>query len=231
MSQGEKVFLRKKKNKSGKISVQIIDKSTGKYKVLKTIGCSSHPEQLERYIKEGRDWIKSKLAQLEIDFVEEKKQIDGLLNNIEQINIKGTELLIGKIYEEIGFDKIEEELLKQLVMSRICFPVSKLKTTEYLYRYHCIEIDVDRIYRYLDKLIKHQKERIQQLSYEHTLEILSSNIRVKSFFVCKNKISHSITQQFCMRFYYHLLSQVPSAFANGVAELSQVRSSLSFAIS
>lgn len=172
------MFIRKKKNKSGKTSVQIIDKSTGKYKVLKTIGCSSDPEQLARYCKEGRNWIKDKLALLELDFYDEQKQIDGLLNNIEQINIKGTELLIGKIYNEIGFDKIEEKLLKHLVMSRICFPVSKLKTTEYLYRYHSIEIDVDRIYRYLDKLIKHQKERIQQISYEHTLEVLSNNINI-----------------------------------------------------
>jgi len=32
------MFVRKKRNKSGVISIQIIDKSTGKYKLLKTIG-------------------------------------------------------------------------------------------------------------------------------------------------------------------------------------------------
>ena len=35
------MFFRKKKNKSGVISVQIIDKSTGRYKLIKTIGSSA----------------------------------------------------------------------------------------------------------------------------------------------------------------------------------------------
>ena len=35
------MFIRQKKNKSGVISIQVIDKSNGKYKLLKTIGSSS----------------------------------------------------------------------------------------------------------------------------------------------------------------------------------------------
>jgi len=35
------MFIRKKKNPSGVISIQIIDKSLGKYKVIRTIGSSS----------------------------------------------------------------------------------------------------------------------------------------------------------------------------------------------
>jgi len=40
------MFVRKKQNKSGVISVQIIDKSSGKYKVVKTIGSSSDEKQV-----------------------------------------------------------------------------------------------------------------------------------------------------------------------------------------
>jgi hypothetical protein len=49
------VFVRKKKNKSGVISVQIIDKSTGKYRMLKTIGSSSDPIKVEKLVNEGND--------------------------------------------------------------------------------------------------------------------------------------------------------------------------------
>jgi len=36
------MYIRKKNNKSGIISIQVIDKSSGKYKVVKTIGSSSN---------------------------------------------------------------------------------------------------------------------------------------------------------------------------------------------
>ena len=32
------MFVRKKNNKSGTVSIQIIDKSSGKYKIVKTVG-------------------------------------------------------------------------------------------------------------------------------------------------------------------------------------------------
>ena len=40
--------LRKKKNKSGSISVQIILKSGGKYKVVKTIGSGRTEQEIEK---------------------------------------------------------------------------------------------------------------------------------------------------------------------------------------
>ena len=52
------------------------------------------------------------------------------------------------------------------------YPVSKLKTTDYLYKYKSEVVDVERIYRYLDKLHSKQKELIQQISYAHTIGIL-----------------------------------------------------------
>lgn len=37
---------------------------------------------------------------------------------------------------------------------------------------------VNRIYRYLDKLHKSQKETVQQISYQHTLKILNNDISI-----------------------------------------------------
>ena len=48
------MFIRKKKNKSGSISVQVVDKSTGKYRVLQTIGSSSNPRTIESLIIKGK---------------------------------------------------------------------------------------------------------------------------------------------------------------------------------
>lgn len=172
------MFVRKKKNKSGLISVQIIDKSSGKYKVAKTIGSSADEQALEKLFIEGRLWIKDYLKQGELDFQNERQLFAKFISGIEQIRVIGTELLLGRIFDEIGFCKIQDELFRRLVISRLCFPVSKLKTTDFLNKYHCISIDEDKVYRYLDKLYNTQKESVQQISYEHTLKILDNDIRI-----------------------------------------------------
>ena len=41
------MFLRKRKNSTGTISVVIVDKNNGKYKEIKTIGISSDPSEID----------------------------------------------------------------------------------------------------------------------------------------------------------------------------------------
>ncbi|MCK5029757.1 MAG: IS1634 family transposase [Bacteroidales bacterium] len=172
------MFVRKKKNRSGVISVQVIDKSTGKYKMLKTIGSSDDADEIERLVAKGKDWVKARTGNLEIDFSGKRQLTEDILNNIDQINVSGTEHLLGKLYDEIGFDKIDNNLFKKLVISRLSFPASKLKTVDLLLKYHSVNINIQDVYRYLDKLYNTQKEFIQQISYEHTLKVLNNTISV-----------------------------------------------------
>ncbi len=51
------MFLRKKKNNSGSISLQIISKSSGKYKVVKTIGCRKNEQEIQKLIYLGKQEI------------------------------------------------------------------------------------------------------------------------------------------------------------------------------
>lgn len=171
-----RMFVRRKKNRSGVISIQIIDKSTGNSKVVKTIGNSSDPSIIEILVKEGEEWISKRKGELFFDFYNEHQLFTSFANGIQQIHVSGTEQLLGKLYEEIGFHTIDDDLLKKLVIARLCFPVSKLKTIDFLNKYHGIDVAVDRIYRYLDKLNKTQKEAVQKISYEHTVRILNNQI-------------------------------------------------------
>jgi len=50
------MFIRKKQNKSGSVSVQVIDKSNG-YRVLKTVGAARDPEEIERLVELGKVFI------------------------------------------------------------------------------------------------------------------------------------------------------------------------------
>lgn len=102
---------------------------------------------------------------------------ETVIRSIKSINIEGINLLLGKIYTSIGFDDLNSELLKQLVLVRLSHPVSKLKTTQYLKRYFSLDINEDKIYRYLDKLYNDEKDSLQ-LSYQHTLKVLNGVISV-----------------------------------------------------
>jgi len=158
----------------------VIDKSQGKYLVVKTIGSSKDPEQVRALELEGEYFISSLTKQSVINFEIEKERVilDLFFNGIDTIRLAGPELLLGKLFDEIGFNKIKGELFRPLVITRLVYPVSKLKTTDYLFKYTGSVIDVERIYRYLDKLNGKYKTMVQQISYEHTLKILGNTLSV-----------------------------------------------------
>ena len=94
------------------------------------------------------------------------------------IRTVGPEIIFGKIYDNIGFNSINEELFRHLVIARLAFPLSKLKTIEYLYRYQGVILDVDAVYRFLDKLNNKYKNQVEQIAFAHTMDVLQGNISV-----------------------------------------------------
>ncbi|AHW62123.1 hypothetical protein FH5T_15860 [Draconibacterium orientale] len=153
----------KKKNKSGIVSVQIIDKSSGKYKMVKTIGSSNDATEIDILYNQGLDYIEHYQGQQIFDFSTRdfKKTIK---QSIQKIYIDGIHLLLGKIYTEIGFNEICDDLLKQLVLVWLSHPASKLMTTHNLQRYFSVDINEDRIYRYLARSIQITRKNFSKLA-------------------------------------------------------------------
>ena len=113
-----------------------------------------------------------------LGFSESDALVEQFFNSIASIERAGNDLLLVPIFNEIGFNKFHTKLFQELVIAKVAFPKSKLKTTEFLFRYKQIDWDEDKLYRYLDKLYNTQKELVQKISYEHTLKILNSGISV-----------------------------------------------------
>jgi hypothetical protein len=175
------MFIRKKKNPSGVISVQVIDKSLGKYRVIKTIGSSSDDDEVKSLLEKGKRWISNYKGEQDIFELatkqkEESQVLDYLLSNVENILLNGAQILIDKVYKSVGFDQIDDEILKQLVTVRLCQPLSKSATVEYLKSHFDQDVELHKIYRYLDKLHDTLQEKIQQISVSHTRKILGDNI-------------------------------------------------------
>jgi hypothetical protein len=171
------MFVRKKPNRSGLVSVQVIDKTSGRYRVVKTIGSSRDPEVLEAFIREGKSYIQTQTGIQQIDFSDYKSLYSQVLSSIQTHKLVGIEYVLGKIFDEIGFDQINEGLFRDLVLYRLIYPKSKLRTTEYLHRYEQKVYSEDDIYRYMDKLHSSQKELVQHISYQHTLKVLNGEIQ------------------------------------------------------
>jgi len=172
------MFVRKKPNKSGKISIQVIEKINGINKVAKTIGSSSNPDEVEKLISIGEEWIRNYKGLLQIPFNNEEQIADSVLESVEKITVSGTESLLDKVFNDIGFNVIKDDIFKWLVYSRICFPASKLKTCDYLQTYHGLDFQVQDLYRYMDKLYNDYKETVQMISFEHTKKVLGGSINI-----------------------------------------------------
>jgi len=188
------MFVRKKKNPSGSISVQIIKKVNGKSKVIKTLGCSKDEEEINRLVELGKKQIK----ELEPNLFEisEKEQVkrEFISFRNDQIIPIGDELFIGKIYDRLGLANIfkdiksirykeeKEFLFRSLVLSRILYPGSKLYLIDYLWYFKQKEINTEKIYRFLDTLYKDEiKRRVEESIFNYTLSKIDNNL-VVSFY-------------------------------------------------
>lgn len=174
------MFIRELKNRSGSISIQIISKANGKYKVVKTIGCATMLQDIERLKILANQEIIKITKQQKLFKTENDQLVEYVFSTLENSSIRtvGPEIVFGKIYDHIGFNKIAEQMFRHLVIARLAFPLSKLKTSEYLYRYQGVSLSVDSIYRFLDKLNDKLKLQVEHINYNYTKRILENEINV-----------------------------------------------------
>ncbi|MGQ1788539.1 MULTISPECIES: IS1634 family transposase [unclassified Saccharicrinis] len=174
------MFIRKKPNRSGSVSVQVIQKVKGVNRVIKSIGCATTQQNIDKLVDVGYQEIEKITGQSNLFLSDKDSNTEEALLNISNSDIRtvGPEMVFGKIYNHIGFNQIEEELFRHLVISRLAFPLSKLKTVDYIYRYQGIHLSVDKIYRFLDKLHDKLKDQVEQIAFTHTLKVLGGNLSV-----------------------------------------------------
>lgn len=145
---------------------------------MHTIGSSSDAAIIANYEKTARQWIGEQKGIIELDFSNERSQFTRFADSITHLELAGVRLLLGNLFDDIGFNVIDDDIFRYLVYYRLVYPCSKLKTTEFLARYHGIYWSEDCVYRYLDKLYDKQKERVQSISFQHTLKILGGPLKL-----------------------------------------------------
>ena len=62
------MFVREKKNKSGSVSIQIVSKESGTYKVVKSVGYATERPEIERLKIEAKRMLEELKPQLNFNF-------------------------------------------------------------------------------------------------------------------------------------------------------------------
>lgn len=182
------MFIKRKKNRTGTVSVVVAEKNSGIYRELITIGISKSPEETGALMSKAREWIdreqERRHPRLDL-FGEERSKCEAELLNAEQmlscitnISINGADLILDRVFDNVGFNRIEDTVFRQLVKARLSYPASKAATVEYLKNHFDEDVSLSKIYRYLDKLSSNQHEFVQDISVLHTRRILGGHIGI-----------------------------------------------------
>lgn len=178
------MFVRRKKNRSGTTSVVVVDKRGGKFKELHTVGIGHDETEIETLCTQGNEWIKKHLGVMEIDFEgPERKDIERanaekVLDSIDGILLNGAKLILDKVYDSIGFNAVGDDILRHLVVARLCEPMSKMATADYLKTHFDEDVNLSKIYRYMDKLHNSLQAEVQRISVEHTFSVLGGRVEM-----------------------------------------------------
>lgn len=171
------MFVRKKKNRSGSVSIQVIQKQQGKYVLIKTLGSSKDENKIDRLFRQAQEAIPHLFNQITIfDKPKDIPRIDELSN--DDLRVVGPELVFGKIFDHIGFNTIKDKLFRDLVISRITHPGSKLQLSEYLRENNRQKVSADNIYYFLDKLNSKYQHQVEDISFGYTSKLLNGKIGV-----------------------------------------------------
>jgi len=175
------MFVRKNRNRSGSVSIQIVQKVNRSNKVIKTVGFARTKREEELLILLARTEIE-RLNGMQSLFIEyDDLVVDNFVNGIanDHLQIIGSELILGRIYDKIGFPTGGAcNYFRNLVLCRLVYPGSKLKTVAYFKQHLNTDVSVYSVYRFLDELNAELKPSIERISFEHTKKLLNGKIGV-----------------------------------------------------
>ncbi len=154
--------------------IEKLEEYSNKNKKSKTANISTTPLNPQNIPTEDRDAYNVNL----LDVIEEDRVIKGIHD------------VYGKMYDELGFDKIlanparnvaSSRTLKEIVLSRVANPDSKRGSVLDLEENYGVNLDLNAVYRMMDKLGDKQILKLNQTVYDKTRALFEDKIDVVYF--------------------------------------------------
>jgi len=107
------MFVKKKKNRSGRTSVVVAEKLRGSYRELVTVGVTDDEEEMERSWPRGASGSTgNRRGYLRLDLFDdncearrrERKQAERALANVSNVLINGADLILAKTVTTVQFE-------------------------------------------------------------------------------------------------------------------------------
>jgi len=175
------------------IGVAINDKHLKELKLLaQSIQIQLENEDLSLFTPEElqKDLDRNHPDNKEVQYDDEDYNVDIRLLEEESRVISGIHDVYGKIFDELNLKTIfvnparnvsSIQVFKDILMSRIAKPDSKRGSVAMLEDNFGISIDLDKVYRMMDKLDDKAIEKLNTLSYNKTKELFDDKIDVIYF--------------------------------------------------
>ncbi len=163
------------------MSVHIVRKADGKYRLVQAVGSSRDLRKVERLEREAHHRIPMLLGQQSLGFMTDAdRTVSDFLHGTDNLRVRvvGPERVLGTLFDTMGFGIVPDTLFRHIVIARLAYPVSKLKTVDYLQRSQGVRVEISAVYRFLDTLRSSYKKRVETVSYAHTKRICGDAITV-----------------------------------------------------
>jgi len=178
------MFIRKRKNPTGSISIQIINKVNGLNKVVCHIGTAKHndPNKMKFLITQASKALIKLENSTNLSLFDEI----SIKPRIHTIASRPTGFLeiFGKVFDDVALQKVvSDSIFKNLVIFRIAYPVSKLKTAQIMSSVYDLNVDKMVLYRFMDNLDENTRELLSQHCFQYVQKFTKKTVDV-IFFDC-----------------------------------------------
>ncbi len=189
--------------KSVQIVKSIRDGDKVKQRIVRYVGIAMDDQELEK-LQELAEYIKAKIENdhqpslfepgklAELAIASKKRNKNENLNvNLKELReeqraIVGIHEIYGQIYQELNFNSVipgvrqqnKAQILQHIVMARIANPSSKRAAVINLERDFGISLNLDQVYRMMDKLDKEALNRMQECAFAASSDLLGGKIDV-----------------------------------------------------
>ncbi|MCQ2146810.1 MAG: hypothetical protein MJZ16_04755 [Bacteroidales bacterium] len=162
------MFVRRKNNRSGTISVHLIDKSDGGYTIVKSFGTAKTVEEAELLESKARLYLKelSGLSQslFEGPTKDSVEEVDESTIENKEVLFMGPELFFGELYRRRGLSSVSDDMFRHLVLSRLYVGGSKAKTSAYLKSSQGKDVSVPQVYEAVDAIAPETFEKVVKIA-------------------------------------------------------------------
>lgn len=165
------MFIRENRNRSGSISIQVIEKVKGRSKVLYSAGSGESKEEIDRLKIKAQQFIDAQMGTASMFYDAEDLLIESFVSSLsnDSLRIVGPQKVLQPLFKSL-FSPLKVAHFENLVLCRIIYPGSKLRTIYYLSRHFNETVSEQTIYRAMDNFDDKLKELVEGCVYAKVLE-------------------------------------------------------------